>query len=170
MYRVSLMTLIFSFLVLLATSCAPGPQPNSCANGQVVDTRTGQCIDNSCVNFNCGPNESCTVDSIDGPSCTCNNGYLEINTANGMSCQKNPCLNSNYDVCNGASCTPVKRNGRYIPICGKNNHNQCPEGQLPVNVGSTHRCVDDPCLTGVCGDKACTPQKRGNNYIPLCAK
>ncbi len=170
MYRVSLMALVFSLLAFLTISCAP--TPSSCPEGSVVDTQTGECIENTCVNFECGNNEHCLVDSQEGPSCVCDNDYLEINTENGMMCQKNPCINSNYDVCDGASCVAVKRNGRFIPMCGKKYEDNCPEGKLPVNTGNgTQRCVSNPCdLPNICPGEVCVPVKNGMTYAPMCSK
>ena len=73
MYRISFITLIFSFLVLLTVGCDPG---TSCPKGQVLATDSNSCVENTCIDYACDINQHCVVSAKFGPDCECNRGTV----------------------------------------------------------------------------------------------
>ena len=88
-------------LIIFMTACDPGP---SCKPGTIVDTKTGKCVEDNCINHECDSGEYCIMDAQIGPMCLCNepeylpapldpfNNGAEPERGKQLFCQENPCL------------------------------------------------------------------------------
>ena len=134
-----------ALLSVLAFSCNPGPGP-ICPDGEVTAEDTNECVENTCLNYECGGNQHCVVTSTE-PICVCDDGYTEVHAGYcaQVNCQEHAQWNPTFSACtcvggyvmgvDGKTCIPGRCED-YQGMEYNSEINQCICDSAYVKVGN----------------------------------